>query len=129
MIGGVLGMGRRMAESRMSETVTIGRVERVRPAGGFDPILTLVDIYYRGKARVKYPAASAQEKNPAGQQLAETRITVSVPTGAAAFPAGAYVRVDSSAVDDALPGRMFHVDGPAQAGQTTAHRYPVTEET
>lgn len=128
MIGGVLGMGRRMAEARMTESVTVGRYERVRSPGGFDPVLTLVETYYAGRARVKFPSASADDKAPAGQQLAETRIVVSLPAGAALIPTGAFVRVDASPVDASLTGRMFRVDGPGQAGQTTAHRYPVTEE-
>ncbi|WP_442916184.1 DUF6093 family protein [Leucobacter sp. M11] len=117
-----------MAEARMTETVTVGRFEQVRPPGGFDPVLTLVETYYEGRARVKFPAASADEKAPAGQQLAETRIAVSLPAATVLIPTGALIRVDASAVDGALPGRMFRVDGAAQAGQTTAHRYPVTEE-
>ena len=128
MIGGVLGMGRRMAESRMTETVTVGRWENVRPPGQLDPVSTLVETYYAGPARVKFPSASASVKSPAGQQLAETNVVVSVPHGTVAFPTGAVVRVDSSSVDDGLVGRMFRVDGPAQSGQTTAHRYPVVEE-
>lgn len=128
MIGGVLGMGRRMAEARMTETVTVGRFERIRPPGGFDPVLTLVETFYEGPARVKFPSASADEKAPAGQQLAETRIVVSLPAAAARAPTGTLVRVDASTVDTALTGRMFRVEGSAQAGQTTAHRYPVTEE-
>lgn len=120
--------GRRMAESRMSETVTVGRFEMVRPPGSLDPVLTLVETFYAGVARVKYPSASALVKSPAGQQLVETNIVVSLPSSAARVNTGAYVRVDSSAADPALVGRMFRVDGPAQAGQTTAHRYPVVEE-
>lgn len=123
-----LGMGRRMAESRMTETVTVGRWENVRPTGSLDPVSTLVETFYSGAARVKYPSASAVVKSPAGQQIAETNIVVSLPSSTRAVPTGAKVRVDSSAADTSLVGRMFRVDGPAQAGQTTAHRYPVVEE-
>lgn len=120
--------GRRMAESRMSETVTVGRFEMVRPPGSLDPVLTLVDTFYAGVARVKYPSASASVKSPAGQQVAETNIVVSLPSDSGRVPTGAFVRVDESISDGSLVGRMFRVDGPAQAGQTTAHRYPVVEE-
>lgn len=128
MITGVLGMGRRMAESRMTETVTLGRWENIRPPGQLDPVPKLVETYYSGPARVKYPSASATVKNPAGQQLVETSIVLSLPSSAGAVPTGAKSRVDSSTSDVSLVGRMFRVDGPAQAGQTTAHRYPVVEE-
>lgn len=117
-----------MAESRMSEMVTVGRWESVRPPGQLDPVPTLVETFYEGAARVKYPSASASVKSPAGQQLVETRIVLSVPSSTGAIPAGALVRVDASSSDVSLVGRMFRVDGPAQAGQTTAHRYPVVEE-
>lgn len=127
MIGGVLGMGRAMAESRMTETVTVGRFEKVRPPGSLDPVLTLVETFYSGVARVKYPSASSQVKAPAGQQIAETNIVVSLPSSSGSVPTGATVVVDSSAADSSLVRRRFRVDGPAQAGQTTAHRYPVVE--
>lgn len=123
-----LEAGRRMAESRMTETVTVGRFEMVRSPGSLDPVLTLVETFYVGRARVKYPSASAQVKAPAGQQVAETNIVLSLPSSAAPVPAGAKARVAASASDVSLVGRMFRVEGPAQAGQTTAHRYPVVEE-
>lgn len=120
--------GRRMAESRMTEMVTVGRFEWVRPSGSLDSVLTLVETFYTGVARVKFPSASAAVKNPVGQQLVETNIVLSLPARAAVVPPGAVCRVDASSSDAALPGRRFRVDGPAQAGQTTAHRYPVVEE-
>lgn len=123
-----LEMGRRMAESRMTENVVVGRFEWLRPAGSLDQVLTLVETFYSGAGRVKYPSASAVVKSPAGQQLTETNIVLSLPSGAGAVPTGAGVRVVSSTADPSLVGRMFRVDGPAQAGQTTAHRYPVVEE-
>lgn len=128
MIGGVLDMGRRMAESRMTETVTVGIFKMVRPPGALDAVLTLTETLYAGVARVKFPSASAQVKSPAGQQVVETNVVVSLPSSAGRVPVGAFVRVDSSAADVSLVARMFRVDGPAQAGQTTAHRYPVVEE-
>ncbi|MBK0418282.1 hypothetical protein JD276_04455 [Leucobacter sp. CSA1] len=128
MIGHALEAGRRMAETRMTEMVTVGRFEMVRPPGSLDAVRTLVETFYEGPARVKYPSASASVKNPAGQQIAETNIVVSLPAVSASVPTGALVRVDASASDSALAGRFFRVEGPAQAGQTTAHRYPVVEE-
>lgn len=116
------------AESRMTETVTVGRFEHVRPPGELDTVLTLVETFYSGVARVKFPFASSSVKAPAGQQLAETKVVVSVPHGTVGFPTGVVVRVDSSLADVGLVGRMFRVDGSAQSGQTTAHRYPVVEE-
>ena len=128
MIGQALADGRRMAESRMTETVTVGRFERVRSPGSLDAVLTLVETLYSGPARVKFPSASASVKNPAGQQIAETNIVVSLPASSAPVATGALVRVGASASDASLVGRLFRVNGPAQAGQTTAHRYPVVEE-
>lgn len=112
----------------MTETVTVGRFEMVRQPGSLDSVWTLVETFYSGSARVKYPSASASVKNPAGQQIAETNIVVSLPASSASVPTGALVRVDTSTSDSALAGRFFRVEGPAQAGQTTAHRYPVAEE-
>lgn len=116
------------AESRMSETVTVGRWENTRPHGQLDPVATLVETYYSGIARVKFPYATSLSKVPAGQQLVETSIILSLPAESVTVPTGAIVRVDSSSFDATLVGRMLRVDGQAQAGQTTAHRYPVVEE-
>lgn len=127
-VGTALGMGRRLAESRMTETVTVGVFEMRAASGSLDPVLTLVSTLYSGKARVKYPSASAVVKTPVDQQLAETNIVVSLPSGTVSVPTGHLVRVDASASDSALVGRFFRVKGPAQSGQTTAHRYPVVEE-
>lgn len=123
-----LEMGRRMAEARMTETVVVGRFEWLRPPGSLDQVLTLVEEFYSGAARVKYPSASAVVRAPGGQQLAETNIVLSLPSSAPPVATRAVVKVVTSSADDALIGRMFRVDGPAQAGQTTAHRYPVVEE-
>lgn len=116
------------AESRMSETVTVGRWEDIRPPGELDPVPTLVETYYTGIARVKFPYATSLSKSPVGQPMVETRIVLSLPSHSGPVPTGALVRVDSSTADESLAGRMFRIDGPAQAGQTTAHRYPVVEE-
>lgn len=127
----MLERGRKRAAERFSETVTVGRWENVRLPGELEPVSTLVETYFTGvapNARVKYPSAAATVKSPAGQQIAETRIVVSLPSGTVSIPTGAFVRVDASTSDETLVGRMFRVDGPAQAGQTTAHRYPVVEE-
>lgn len=123
-----LVLARREAERRMRDGVTVGRFEMERPPGSLDQELVLKETFYTGKARVKFPSAAAWNLVPAGQQLAQTNIVVSLPSGSPPVPTGALVRVDSSGDDEALVGRMFRVKGPAQAGQTTAHRYPVTEE-
>lgn len=128
MIGGVLGMGRRMAESRMTEKVTVGKYEMARPPGSLDPVITLVETYYSGKARVKFPTASAAVQATAGQQVVETSIVVSLPSAAALVPTGAFVVVEGSLANPNLVGRRFRVSGPGQSGQTTADRYPVVEE-
>lgn len=124
----MLKRGRKRALERMSETVTVGWFEFRRLPGSLDQVLTLVETFYVGEARVKFPSASAMTKNPAGQQLIETNIVVSLPAGTITIPPGSFVRVDGSRADPTLIGRKLRVDGPAQSGQTTAHRYPVVEE-
>lgn len=116
------------AESRMTETVTVGKFELVRPPGSLDSVRTLVETYYSGIARVKYPYASSLSKAPAGQQIMESTIIVSIPYGSPGIPTGALVLIDASRSDESLVGRFLRVDGQPQAGQTTAHRYPVVEE-
>ena len=123
-----LPMLRAEAESRMTETFTIGKLQRVRQPGSLEGTIELVEIYYSGIGRLKYPYATVLAKAPAGQQLVEMSIIASIPSSSPPMPTGAVIRVDASSSDPSLVGLLVRIDGPAQAGQTTAHRYPVVEE-
>ena len=136
------------AESRMSETVTVGRStpnglnpETLEPvADSFvlhypTPQDIFTDVFRdvfgdagNGRARIKYSSLTVSESSTLGQVLAAQDAVLSLPVGM-----GLGVRIDdivtvtASTVDPALIGRRFRVKGSAQAGQVTASRFPLEE--
>lgn len=122
-----LGMGRRLAEARMTETVTVGLFEDgTDPATG-NPTRVLVAERYAGKARIKYPTAVVQDRSEPSQVFGVQEPLLSIPTGSPAVLEGDEVHVESSAVDAALVGRAYTVQGAPQAGQTTSQRFSLKE--
>lgn len=143
-----LEAGRYAAKSRMTETVMAGRfVDGVDGETG-DPTSVLVgEPLYVGVARVKYTANAVRNGEGASQLVTTQDVTVSIPTQPATLepsevqppddelapavnvvmPEGTVIVVTASTSDPALVGRRYTVDGVATLGQTTAHRYPVTE--
>lgn len=124
LLGGALSMGRRMAEARMTETVTIGSFKDGVAADGA-PTRVLVTSRYSGKARVKFPSLSVSGSGEPSQPVSTQQPYVSIPTGSPPIPEGDEVRVDASTVDERLVGLIVEIDGEPQAGQTTSHRYPL----
>lgn len=120
---------RAQAESRFTETVTVGEyVDTTNPATG-NPVRTLSgSASYVGPARVKYPATSSVAGDGAqvAQPVAEQQIILSLPSGTV-VDVGDEVDVTGSTADASLVGARFRVIGSAHKGQTTAARYPVVE--
>ena len=78
--------------------------------------------------RVKYPTSTVSESTAVGQRFAEQDVQVHVAVGAAPLVcADHFCRVTASVVDPGLVGRVYRVKGSPQAGQVTAHRFPVEE--
>ena len=119
--------GRRAANSRMSESVTVTTAApgttMDESTGTYPDIIT---SHYAGIARIKYPTLTVSEKTPVGQTLAAQDVTLHLPVGLAS-----QVRVDDvvtvtySSVDPDLIGRTFRIKGLGQAGQVSASRFPV----
>lgn len=123
----VISRGRDAAARRMTETVTVGVFEDGTNETG-DPIRVPVLTRYESKpGRIKYESLAAQEQDGAGSPVAMQTPHLSVPTGSPRFHEGDEVVVFASAADELLVGRRYRVTGSAQAGQTTAHRYPLEE--
>lgn len=118
---------RSQAVSRMTETVTAGTfTDGVDPATGA-PIRVPADERYAGIGRVRYPTSTVSDRDGTGQVVQSQDLILSIPTGSARLFEGDEVLVVSSSADDLLVGRRYQIAGSAQAGQTTAHRYPLTE--
>lgn len=118
---------RALAETLMTETVTAGiYVDGVDPLTK-RPTRELMTSRYAGKAQVKYPTASVSESDTAGSPVAAQSIVVKLPHGSPRLYEGDEVHVTASSADDLLIGRAYRITGSAQAGNTTAHRYPAEE--
>lgn len=127
LLKNALGMGRNMADARMTEMVTIGLFEDRTDPVTLNPIRVLVEERYSGKARVKYPSGAVSNRSEPSQVVAEQDVMLSIPTGSPAAFEGDEVRVDASTADPSLVGRAYGIKGRPQAGQTTSHRYPLKE--
>ena len=125
-IAGALPGLRAQAESRMSETVTVGvYADGTNPATG-DPTRTLVTTRYTGVARIRYAERSVLNAGQAAVAAVMEPI-LSIPFGSAECFDGDEVDVTASTDDQLLVGRRFKVQGRARVGQTTAHRYLLQE--
>lgn len=117
---------RRRMNSRMTETVEIGEVgDGFDPVTG-DPTTEIVVTRYTGPARVRYPGTAVTVRDDV-QVVAVQDITVSIPHGSPRCYQGDQVLVTASISDSALVGKTYNVKGVPAVGQTSAHRYPVTE--
>jgi hypothetical protein len=130
IVSGVLGMGRRFSELRMTETVTVGLyTDGTDPVTG-DPTRVLSVTNYSGVGQIKYPSLSVSESDGAGQQVASADVVLKVPVESAPdVRAGDEVLVSASTADGSLVGRRFRVKAwpQTQSGQVTAHRFPLEE--
>lgn len=124
MIGGVLGMGRGFAESRMTDTCLVTRDgDRVWDEASGQHTVTPVQVY-SGVCRVKHSTGAVQAD--AGSQLVSvSQLELHVPVGVAVLAAGDRVTVTGSVGRPDQVGRVFLVVAPFDGSGTTALRYRV----
>lgn len=125
MIGGVLGMGRRIAESRMTDTCKVTRVIRGAMNDATGKHAVTVTEVYSGPCRVKHPTTVAKDVEAGSQLLAVGSLEVHVPVGTAVFAADDLVEITGSVSRADQVGRKFTVLSPFDGTQTTALRYRV----
>lgn len=125
MIGGVLGMGRRMAESRMTDTCKVTRISRgvLNESTGKHP--ETVTQVYTGPCRVKYSSMTPKDIEAGSQLLVLGTPEVHVPAGTAGFLPDDLVEITGSVTRADQVGRIFTVIAPFDGTQTTALRYRV----
>lgn len=114
------------AESRMTETVTVGLFRDGTDPVTLAPTRTLVEKRYEGPARIRWGSREVTNANGPSMPVTVQEPYLSVPFGSPRFFDRDEVRVDGSP-DAVLVGRVFAVQGDAVAGQVTAHRYPMRE--
>lgn len=127
MIGAALGMGRRAAEARMLDTVTVTRPGAKVWNEATGEWTVTVSTVYSGKARIKHGPA-ARDVEAGSQLLAVGQLEVHVPVGTAGFEPDDTVTVSGSATRPAQVGRVFTVLAPFDGSQTTALRYRVESD-
>lgn len=119
--------GRQMAESRMSETVTVGTFkDGTDPVTG-DPIRVPVTVRYAGKARIRWGSRGVVNANAPGMPIAIQEPYLSVPVGSGMFRVRDEVLITASTSDPLVVGRVMRIAGDAIAGQVSANRYPLEE--
>lgn len=117
---------RAQAESRMQDVVTAGRYEDGTDEVTGDPTRVLVTEHYAGKARIRLSTQNVSNAQGPSMPVAVQEPTLSIPWGSPRLFVGDEVQCTGSS-DPIMVGRRFRVQGNAQAGQTTAHRYPLQE--
>ena len=114
------------AESRMTETVTVGSFRDETDDSGA-PVRVLVEERYTGRGRVRWASREVSNATGPGGPVTVQEPYLSIPFGSPRLFDRDEVLVSGSSADPVLVGRRFNIQGDAQAGQTTAHRYPLTE--
>lgn len=129
ILAGALRSGRRQAESRFTETL-----EFYVDGGIVTNPDTLVDtrsttVLHTVPGRIKYPTATVSQSAAVGQSFATQDVQAHVAVGSTpSVRPDHFCRVTASTVDPGLVGRVYRVKGSAQAGQVTAHRWPLEEQ-
>lgn len=131
-INAALPLLRAEAESRMTETVTVGTFEDGVGEDG-SPTRTPIDTRFTGRARVRYASLATSGTATSGDQIGQPVVVqtpyLSIPHGSPRLYEGDEALVDASVADELLVGRRYAIAGNGTIGQTTAHRYPLTELT
>lgn len=122
-----LGMGRRLAESRMTETFDFYTVARGEDPVTLQPVDVETVVAAGVKGRLKITSSVVSEKDIAGQAPAVMQREVHVALGSVTVGPSVFVRVASSASDPGAVGRVFRTGMRSGVGQVTVWRYPVEE--
>jgi len=110
----------------MTDVVTAGTFTDGTDETTGDPIRVLVTERYTGSARLRLSSQNVTNAQAPSMPVAVQEPTLSIPWGSPRLLIGDEVLCTGSE-DPILIGRRFRVQGNAQAGQTTAHRYPLQE--
>jgi hypothetical protein len=124
-LAGILGMGRALAESRMTETLQFFTVALVFDGDTLDDVETETSVGATTPGRVKFTQSQGRDVEAGAQHPVVQRLEVHVPTGSRDVPVGTHVRVTASTADSLLVGNVYRVSERPAAGQTTAWRYAV----
>lgn len=111
----------------MTETVVAGRYSSGTDPDTGDATQTLTETIYTGKGRIKYESLTVSDSDTSSQTVASQTPMLSIPTDSPLLHEGQGVKVTASTADDLLVDRFYKIEGAPQSGQTTSHRYPLSE--
>ncbi len=124
MIAGVLGMGRRMAASRMTDSCKITRVGSKTLNEGTGTYTPSVVTVFTGVCRIK--SGSGVSQGDAGSELVVvSQVELHLPVTASGVLPGDTVEITGSLTRADQVGRVFQVVAAFDGSQTTALRYRV----
>lgn len=125
MIGGVLGMGRRMAEARMTDKCEITRAGTPVWDEEAGENIGPVEVVYQGPCRVKHPSTAARDVEAGSQLLAVTFTELHLPLSAVGVRADDAATILESSTRLEQAARQFTIMAPFDGSQTTALRFRV----
>lgn len=114
------------AESRMRETVTVGRFDDGVDEATGDPTRVLTLERYSGKGRVRWGSREVTNADAPSMPITVQEPYLSIPFGSPLLRDNDEVLCEGSD-DPVLVGRRFRIQGYPIAGAVTAHRYPLEE--
>lgn len=129
---GEVARGRRRAEATMLDTCVItrpgeGKGTRNESTGTYDPPPPVT--VYTGKCKVQTGEVSVSTSDVAGRQAFIVQWRLDLPVvGSEAVAQGDTAQITASALDSALAGRKFVIQGPHVGTAKTARRLPVVAE-
>ena len=125
VLGGTLGLGRALAESRMTDTVNATRAgEKEWDEEAGEHVAAVISVY-TGPARIKHASSTPKDVEAGSQLLTVGQLEVHVPVGSPVFEADDLITVTACPTRADQVGRVFVVIAPFDGSQTTAVRYRV----
>lgn len=125
ILGGTLTLGRRMAESRMTDTCTITRAGSPTWDESKGEYTSTPVQVYSGPCRIKHPTTTAKDVDAGSQLLAVSQLELHVPVTASGVMADDLVTITGSETRAEQSGRKFTIIAPFDGSQTTALRFRI----
>lgn len=125
ILNGTLSMGRRMAESRMTDSCAVTRAGSPVFNETTGEYTSTAASVYSGKCRIKHPTTAGRDVDAGSQLLAVGELELHVPVGSAVFAPDDVVTISACPTRPDQVGRKFTVVSRFDGSQTTALRYRV----
>lgn len=121
--------GRAAAERLMVDTCTITRLVSMVTDGETGRVTPTFAVIYSGKCRVQQRASAGSRADVGQASVVEVSYGLQVPMSVTGVQTEDRVTITASSLDAALPGRVFHIGGPAAKTHGTARRMQLIEVT